>query len=307
MPRTRPDCQFRSILCAIDFSAHSAAALRHAAALAGASNATLTALFVVDPLLSAAAATAYDEHALERRSRQELRRFVSKSLGPRRSGGVQYLTVVGRPGREILSAASRVRADLIALGTQGLTGVSKVFFGSTTDQVLRRSSVPVLAIPVTGSVPGRSWPRRLVAVALALDASAAHDMTAIGCLAMAFRARLLVVHPVPATRIPSWVGADSRAYTGARVQEARRQLDELCGALGDDLSAECRVVVGDPADTIAALAAKERADLLILTLRKSPGLLRGRTRGTAYRILCAAGRPVLAWPAQASNRLRRRR
>jgi nucleotide-binding universal stress UspA family protein len=115
------------------------------------------------------------------------------------------------------------------------------------------------------------------------------------------------VHPVPDTRIPSWVGADSRAYTGARVQEARRQLDELCGALGEDLSAECRVVVGDPAETVAALAAKERADLLILTLRKSPGLLRGRTRGTAYRILCAARRPVLAWPAQASTRLRRRR
>jgi len=48
--------RFRSILCAVDFSRHSAMALRYAAALARNRQAWLTAVFAVDPLLSAAAA-----------------------------------------------------------------------------------------------------------------------------------------------------------------------------------------------------------------------------------------------------------
>lgn len=297
MKRERPACQFRSILCPVDFSAPSAAALRYAAVLARAEKGALTALFVVDPLLSAAVATAHDEHALERTSHHELRRFVQRALTPRFAKDVQLVTVVGRPAREILASAKRSRADLIVLGTHGLSGVQKVFFGSTTDQVLRRSRIPVLAVPPRVSAPRQGWPRSMIVATIELDSRAARDMTAVACVAKAFRARLLVVHAVPEIQAPPWLDGDIRAHADARVLKVTRQLDDLCGALGENVTAECRVLTGEPAETIAALAARERADMLILPLRKPAGLLRGKKRGTAYRILCAARIPILAWPS----------
>ena len=48
LPRTRG---FRSILCAVDFSPHSAKALRYAAALARACGGRVTAIYAVDSLL----------------------------------------------------------------------------------------------------------------------------------------------------------------------------------------------------------------------------------------------------------------
>jgi nucleotide-binding universal stress UspA family protein len=307
MRRTTLVCQFQSILCPVDFSRHSAAALRHAAALARTGKGPVTALFVVDPLLSAAAATAYDEHALERTSRQELRKFVARTLTSTDARNVRYVTAVGRAPREILAAAKRSRADVIVVGTHGLGGVQKAFFGSTTDQVLRRSTVPVLAVPATVSAPRRGWPRRLVVAALELDARAPRDMAAVACIARGLRARLVVVHVVPPLRMPPWLRGDSRAHAAARVAEAKRQLDDVCGALGEAVASESRVLVGDPAETIAAVAAKERADMLVLTLRKAAGLLQGRRRATAYRVLVAVRAPVLAWPATASEPRRLRK
>ena len=40
-------------------------------------------------------------------------------------------------------------ADLIVMGTHGLSGVRKMFFGSVTERVLRQTSIPVLAAPLT--------------------------------------------------------------------------------------------------------------------------------------------------------------
>ena len=299
MKRERLKWPFRSILCPVDFSAHSAAALRHAAILARAGKGTLTALFVVDPLLSAAVATAHDEHALERTSRQELRRFVARALTPRSAKSVRLVTVVGRPAREILAFAKSSRTALIVLGTHGLSGVQKVFFGSTTDQVLRRSRTPVLAVPARVSAPRQGWPRRLIVAAIELDGRAVHEMTEVASFADGFRARLLVVHAIPDIRTPPWLNADICAYAATRLSKATQQLDDLCGALGGNVTAECRVLTGDPAERIAALAGKERADILILPLRRPAGLLRGKKRGTAYRILCSARTPILAWPSSA--------
>lgn len=53
---------------------------------------------------------------------------------------------------EILKAAEEENADLIVLSTHGQTGLAKLFLGSVTEQVLRMSSVDVLAIPPQRSV-----------------------------------------------------------------------------------------------------------------------------------------------------------
>jgi len=160
---------FRSILCPVDFSRDSQAALRYARAIARRTHGGLTALYVSDPFLASAAAAAYgDGAALAERTREELERFVARTLGP--SSGVACRLAVGNPARTILATP----ADLVVVGTHGLGGVGKLFFGSTTARVLARTCVPVLAVPPTHGRrarmrPPARWPSGRVVAPLALD------------------------------------------------------------------------------------------------------------------------------------------
>ena len=53
----------------------------------------------------------------------------------------------GDPVDEIVSAAERVRADLVVMPTEGRHGVFDALRGSTTERVLRRLRCPLLAVP----------------------------------------------------------------------------------------------------------------------------------------------------------------
>src|SRR5690349_21376332 len=151
---------FKSILCGVDFSRYSASALRHAAALARVNGASLTVVYVVDPLLSTAAAVAYNSRAIASGARAELQRFVRAALKPQRMPSVRIIVAIGKPAPAVLHTAERIGADVVVVGTRGLTGFKKAFFGSTTEAILRRSRLPVLAVPYARHPARRSRPRR---------------------------------------------------------------------------------------------------------------------------------------------------
>ena len=52
----------------------------------------------------------------------------------------------GKPYREILGAAERDGTDLIVMGVHGRNVVDLALFGSTTNQVVRHASCPVLTL-----------------------------------------------------------------------------------------------------------------------------------------------------------------
>jgi nucleotide-binding universal stress UspA family protein len=139
---------FRSILCAVDFSSNSRAALRYAAMVARLSEARLIVLHVQDPLLATVAASRPDADAILAAAERDLRRVASAALGhatPRVS--TTLLMIAGKPAREIVEAADRHNCDLIVMGYRGAGHASRLLFGSTTDGVLRTTTLPVLAIP----------------------------------------------------------------------------------------------------------------------------------------------------------------
>jgi nucleotide-binding universal stress UspA family protein len=150
---------FRSILCPVDFSAPSRTALRYAATVAEASGGELTVLYVDDPLLSTAAAVAYGADEITKKTDAELRKFVRAALANTGldEGAVQLKVVVGKAAAEIVKAAGQHHADLIVMGTTGATGAARILLGSTTDTVLKKAEVPVLAVP-PGARPRRSAP-----------------------------------------------------------------------------------------------------------------------------------------------------
>jgi len=59
---------------------------------------------------------------------------------------IAKLVVLGRPYREILRIATERQADLIVMGVRGRGPVDLTLFGSTTNQVVRRATCPVITV-----------------------------------------------------------------------------------------------------------------------------------------------------------------
>jgi len=288
---------FTSILCPVDFSSHARQALRYAAEIARRSGASLSAVFVNDPLLAEAAAAAYDKRELARRSERELRLFVGRVVGPKVRTGVTCSVFLGDPPTEIVRLVRRGRTDLVVLGTQGLSGASKLFFGSTTERVLRKASTPVLAIPPNGKgAVGARWPGRRLVAAVDLGPQATADARRAAAVAEWFGVDMSLVHVVSPTRAPRWLSTGLRSHDRSRLAHARTRLERIRAGIRQTVDVTCHVLVGRPSEQIPAIADDVGAGLVVATLRMRDGFFGAPQGSITYQVLCNAGVPVLALP-----------
>jgi nucleotide-binding universal stress UspA family protein len=142
---------FRQLLCAVDFSPASLAALRYAAKLQEEPGVELTVLHVVEWQFEdepGARLAGFDvpefRRYLEKDARERLDRTLHDDLGERR--GLRAQVGGGRSWREILKAAEESHADLVVMGVRGRNPVDLVLFGSTTQHVVRGAGCPVLVV-----------------------------------------------------------------------------------------------------------------------------------------------------------------
>jgi nucleotide-binding universal stress UspA family protein len=141
---------YRRILCPVDFSESSLRALKYAISLAQEADGQLTVLHVVahefeyTPGIEYAGITVGDflkerEDALQR----QLQEVVA---GAPEFCRAESLMTHGKPWREVLRVAEEKRSDLIVMGVQGRGAADLLFFGSTTQHVVREASCPVLTL-----------------------------------------------------------------------------------------------------------------------------------------------------------------
>jgi CPA2 family monovalent cation:H+ antiporter-2 len=140
---------FKRILCPVDFSPASVDALQFALSLAQEGDASLTLLHTLEwpddaPLpLSGLSLPAYTRD----REDEALRRLQglvpdSSRLWCRPIERIAH----GKAYREILGVAAEDNVDLIVMGVQGRNALDVMLFGSTTNQVVRRATCPVLTV-----------------------------------------------------------------------------------------------------------------------------------------------------------------
>ena len=67
---------------------------------------------------------------------------------------VRSEVLMGKAGEAITEFAERNEADLIALATHGISGITRWVFGSVADKLVRSSSAPVLLIRPQGCESG---------------------------------------------------------------------------------------------------------------------------------------------------------
>jgi len=111
----------------------------------------LTVLHVVEFYFdaSAAEAIAFDLGELEQRHREQAQRKLEEALPDDVRGHVRLETVVlrsGGPYREILRRVDEDEHDLVVMGVAGRSAADMLFFGSTTNHVVRAASCPVLTV-----------------------------------------------------------------------------------------------------------------------------------------------------------------
>jgi nucleotide-binding universal stress UspA family protein len=156
---------YRRVLCAVDFSDPSLRALELACSIAGQSGATLTSVHVIEwpwheppapgpGALPPAQADALAEFRryLETTARNRLEALVPESMCRCPAGSI---VAHGRPYVELLRIAGEIKTDLIVIGVHGRNVAGLTLFGSTTNQVVRRATCPVLTLRYEGAAGRR--------------------------------------------------------------------------------------------------------------------------------------------------------
>ena len=158
-PTERNEFPPRRILTPVDFSIASAVALRTAVELARRHGARITLLHTLNDLtrhMTFSGGGAWEAirrlPAQKEAAAERLRRKAS-FFG---AGDVDTEVATGLADGAILEIARRSDPDLIVMGSAHRSWLDRMLFGSTLRRVLRRSTVPVLVVPVVAGA--HAWP-----------------------------------------------------------------------------------------------------------------------------------------------------
>jgi nucleotide-binding universal stress UspA family protein len=298
-----------SVLCPIDFSDNSRGALRYAAVIASSLGARLMLLTVNDTLLVEASELAAGPRRLIDDTVHEVEAFCRQTFDgmPPAVADLRLEVAVGKPATEILRLSRERGCDLIVMGSHGSTGCRKLFFGSTTERVLRETTVPVLVTPAGDMGPSRPEDVRAVVrhvlAPVDLTAATAHQLDVGQQIVRGLGVPLLVLHVIEPVR--SMVVAHPRApkIDAERRYRAERELEAAVAGLAAAIEPEAVVAYGEPAEEIAKFAHHRDAGLIVMGLHSSP-VLGPRMGSVTYRVLCLATRMTLALPPQPAPAVR---
>ena len=205
-------------------------------------------------------------------------------------------TYYDEPVRAILDAATRHDADLIVMSTHGRSGIGRMLYGSVTDQVLRRATVPVLAVP---SIVNHPWSADgPLSILIPLDGSelAEEALEAADVLSAAGETRLSLLRVIEPPTYP--VYGDGYAYLPfddeAEIAGAQQYLDDQIKRLRErGREATGKVVVGYPAGAIASVARDQQIDVIVMATHGHGGLSRLLLGSTATSTLRQTTVPLL--------------
>jgi len=251
------------ILCPVDFSETSEHAIDHALALARWYGAHITALHVYDP-------TGPDDEV------ERLRAAVAAEFRRRgaNDGRVDIRVQAGSPTRPILDCAASLPADLIVMGTHGLSGFEHLVLGSVAEKVLRRARCPVFTVPPRVH-PTSVLPFRQLLCAVDFSPSSERALEFAFSVADEARAQLTLLHvlewpwpepPAPAfDELPHDQAVQLAEFRRAREADALKRLGALVpGIVRDDRTPISRCAHGKPYVEILRVAGEQRADLIVL-------------------------------------------
>jgi len=211
--------------------------------------------------------------------------LVSAAANIARRFGVdaEHRIVDGEAADAILAVADDTQSQLIVMGTHGRNGIGRLVTGSTTEAVLRGSSIPVLTVRPDTTIAEetrRSFEHILVGV----DASEPAD------------AALNVVLELPALDRRAIVVCNvvDLGASGDRLLEAQRIVDDAtASARSRKIHAIGRTTVGNAETALNSVAQADHADLIVIGSHGRRGVRRFLLGSVAESVVRTASLPVL--------------
>ena len=268
----------RRILVGVDGSEDGLRAVRYATRAALATGAELWIVNVADPgaMVTGMWELVVTTEALEDAGHDVVDEAVgvAKELGLPRE--LMTLDVQVGKAAEVLAELSG-KADLLVVGRRSMSGLERMFVGSTSVAVAAMAECPVIVISAS-STPHETGGQGTVAVAISSWPPHSNALDWGAAEATLRKARLRVVHVVPAE-----VGtqASALADSTAELEKHLRPLREQ----HPDTAIDLDVLIGTPIDELIALS--DSVDLLILGVH--PEHLRGLARGVLAHAHCPVG------------------
>ena len=279
---------FRTILFASDFSERSREAFRVACSLAAE---TTTRLFVVHALEPGHPLEVASEPSEPGTEREVALARLRACHVPGRPIDVSYQVREGAADAVILHTAGEIRADLIALGTHGRTGLPRLLAGSVAEAVLRKAPCPVLALRSTEL--GARVTQDIQGILHPTD----HSEASRGALAVArelardLGTRLVILHvTLPTDTLPGVIPYDvDLREQHDRLEALRKQLE------GSDLKTHVEAMLrrGNTATEILSAARESACDLVVMGTHGRTGLRRLLMGSVAEAVMRASDCPVL--------------
>jgi nucleotide-binding universal stress UspA family protein len=135
---------FETLVVAVDSSAESDRAVELARDLALLASGSVQLVHVVEHVLAAGRAGGFDVE-----DRDDVSQSLAREEALLKEAGVEHSVSithapVGHVAREIVAAAEESKADVIVMGSRGLSGVGAALLGSTAYKVLHLANRPVL-------------------------------------------------------------------------------------------------------------------------------------------------------------------
>jgi nucleotide-binding universal stress UspA family protein len=296
------------VLYPTDLSEASAHAAEWAAAVAGFYNASITALHVVSPILMAVPGlgTSLGGHSREETETEDLRRNVAALFREPLTDGRQLdvLIDVGQPAQRILERAAGLPADLIVIGTHGVSGFEHLVLGSVTEKVVRKATCPVLTVPPRAHATSRLPFKRLLC---AVDFSDASLAAAAGALSLTQESggTLTLLHvlewpwdeppPPNIKELPLEQGRALAEFRRYSEESAKKRLDGLIPATIPSSRAVTRVTNGKSYVQILHVADEEQTDLIIIGVHGRNPVDMALFGSTTNQVVRRATCPVLTF------------
>jgi nucleotide-binding universal stress UspA family protein len=280
--------KMKTIVVATDLEGRSEAALEYARKLAGAYGARIVLAHGADPLEYAAVESVPGR--ILRRMPEEARAVLDEMGAELIREGIHSHSEVrqGAVVDMLLDVVRQYDAGLIVIGTKGHRGAGPLAVGAIAEQLVRRSSCPVLAVSADWNA-GENRPTPGGPVMLALDQNAAREpaIETASSLAATFKRTLIVVH------------ARTPAEASAFLNPGATTLAEFGMHGSGEFPVRCIVKDGSPEDAIPRAVLQHSPCILVTGVKRksdSPG-----PHGTVFALLASSRAPVLCIPAAAKS------
>ncbi len=177
------------------------------------------------------------------------------------------------PVDAILEASRGQEIELIVMGMHGHRGAERIFLGSVTERVLRRSNLPVLAV----HQPPSEIPIRHILCPMTASEAAKQALEYAAAIAKTINARLTVLHA---------------------VEPGAEPLD--CPLVEEPIKKSCRVEEvrfhGNAAKTIMEASNDLKPDLIIMGAEYKPGVLGEFFSSTTSSVMQMSVGPLMIVP-----------